>query len=286
MVRDWQEQWEREGYLVVPGIFDAARVTGLRAISDRLHEQWIICDPQSGQPHPNPDEHCMRHLNHSAYFHHGPAAEFSDLMDAIADNLVLGIARAILNEAPLFRCTTYWFNPRKTSKDGNWHRDLQFMYKSEEEERARLTAAIVEGESGIQMQIPLVDSDDIEFVPRSHLRWDTPEEYEIRCAHGRVNNTSDKMPGSLRLALKAGDAALFNPNGLHRGRYHADKLRRTLMFTYSKSSQPRFDYFTDQPWFLLPGYLDGLAPRTRAFFEPFVAEFRSRWTPAQELQPV
>ncbi|MCW8130578.1 MAG: phytanoyl-CoA dioxygenase family protein [Planctomycetota bacterium] len=285
MVRDWRETWEREGYLVVPGIFEAARVERLRAIADGIHEQWIACDPQTGQPRSNPDEHCMRHLNHAAYFHDRPAADFSELMDAVADDLILGIARAILRETPLFRCTTYWFNPRKTSVDGNWHRDLQFMAKSEEEERRRMEAAIAAGESAIQMQIPLVDSDDIEFVPRSHLRWDTPAEYEIRCAHGRANNTSNRMPGALRLALKAGDAALFNPNGLHRGRYHADKPRRTLMFTYTKASRPLFDYFSDQPWFREPGYLDRLTPRTRAFFEPFVAEYQDRWKQAQELQP-
>jgi hypothetical protein len=40
---------------------------------------------------------------------------------------------------------------------------------------------------------------------------------------------------------------------------------------------PRFDYFSNQPWFDTPGYLDGLASNTRAFFERFVAEYREQW---------
>ncbi len=85
------------------------------------------------------------------------------------------------------------------------------------------------------------------------------------------------MPGALRLALAAGDAALFNPYGLHRGRYHTGRLRRTLMLTYTKTADPYYDYFSNQPWFLEPDYLDGLKPATRAFFAPFVAMYTRFW---------
>jgi hypothetical protein len=44
------------------------------------------------------------------------------------------------------------------------------------------------------------------------------EEYHVRCAEGRIHSKED-MPGSLRCALNAGDAALFNSWGFHRGRY-------------------------------------------------------------------
>lgn len=32
---------------------------------------------------------------------------------------------------------------------------------------------------------------------------------------------------------------------------------------------PTFDYFSDQPWMLEPGYLDGLSAGARAFFHRF-----------------
>ena len=81
----------------------------------------------------------------------------------------------------------------------------------------------------------------------------------------------------LLAALAPGDAVAFNPFGLHRGRYHADRPRRTLMLTYTAASHPRFDHFSDQPWFDAPGSLDGLSDSARAFFERFAAQYRDEW---------
>ena len=36
---------------------------------------------------------------------------------------------------------------------------------------------------------------------------------------------------------------------------------------------PTFDYFSDQPWLLEPGYLDGLSPGAVAFFRRFADAF-------------
>ena len=281
-MKAWREQWEREGYLVLPGLFDPERAARLRRVCDGIMQQFLTRDAQSGSPG-NPDGHCMRHLNHPAYFADFPPQHFTDLMDACADELLLGVARAILDEAALFRCTTYWFNPRTKHEDGNWHRDTQFVTKSEADEKQMLEQHWSKNASAIQLQVALAPSEDIQVVPRSHKRWDTPEEYSIRRADNMAHNRSNAMPGAWGVALQPGDAALFNPDCLHRGRYHTDKLRRTLMFTYTKTSGPCLDYFSQQPWFLQPGYLQGLAPRTRAFFEPFVAQYKDGWI-AQERE--
>ena len=53
------------------------------------------------------------------------------------------------------------------------------------------------------------------------------------------------------------------------------------MLTYTQMSAPRFDYFSDQPWFLEEGYLMGLNAETRGFFERFIEQYRSEWEPAQ-----
>jgi ectoine hydroxylase-related dioxygenase (phytanoyl-CoA dioxygenase family) len=267
-------QWREQGYAVVRGLFDPERSERLRAISERILEQWRQSDPQT-RAKAGHDGTCMRHLNHRAYF----AASrdgFAELMEAIADERVLAVASAIFGEEPLFRCTSLFFNPLAGRLDGHWHRDSQFITPNEEAERAMLAAADAGG-NGVQMQVALVANEDIEYVPASHLRWDTPEEYAIRRADGCSHNRSNSMPGALRVALEPGDAVLFNPLGHHRGRYHSDKPRRTLMLTYTRPSGATRDYFTDQPWFLEPGYLDGLSPRTRRFFEAYVAAFREHW---------
>lgn len=265
----WREQWRTEGCVVVRGVFGAAQTARLRLLCDGVLEQWLRRDPEKDTPG-DPNGKVMRHLNRPEYFRDRPK-RLPELMEAVAGERVLRIARALFGEEPLFRCTSYWFNPKTRGEEGIWHRDVQFLHKDEAVQRKRI--AEIE-ESGAQIQVALVPTEDVEYVPRSHLRWDTPEEYRIRLAGEQRNNRSPEMPGAVRVALEPGDAVLFNPNGIHRGRYHTDKLRRTLMLTYTETSAPCFDYFSDQPWFLAPGYLDGLSPRTHAFFQAFVEEYR------------
>jgi hypothetical protein len=270
-----REQWEQEGYILLRGLFDAGRTERLRAICDAVLAQWRVTNPENGKPGGADDATVMRHLNHPGYFRTNPA-DLTFLMAAVADPQVLSVARTILSEEPLFRCTSLFFNPLAGGKDGNWHRDSQFTQPDEAQERETIAKLVSSGAS-IQMQIALVPSDDVEYVPGSHLRWDTPEEYQIRRADGGKHNRSNAMPGALRFGLAAGDAALFNPYGLHRGRYHTERPRRTFMLTYTKTSAPYYDYFSNQPWFLEPGYLDSLLPQSRTFFGPFVTMYREFW---------
>ncbi len=268
-------QWQEQGYVVVRGLFDAERSARLCAIAESILDQWRIRSAENGKPGGDDNATVMRHLNHPGYFSH-TSDELREMLRAIADPQVLSVGRAILGEEVLFRCTSLFMNPLARSVDGNWHRDSQFHCPREEDEQ-RMIADAGQGGTSIQLQVALVPSDDVEVVPGSHLRWDTPAEYAIRRADEGHNNRSNAMPGALRVALEAGDAVAFNPCGLHRGRYHVDKLRRTLMLTYTKASAPRFDYFSDQPWFLTEGYLDGLDGETQAFLGRFIEQYQGDW---------
>jgi len=269
-----REIWQSQGCIIVRQLFDPARTERLRALAEEIIAQWRYCDPQTGRSG-HPDAHDMRHVNHPAYFQHKRDA-LRDILNMAADENVRRIAAAVFNEPALFRCTSLYFNPLKTSEDGNWHRDTQFMTKTDEDERAMLAHGGTLGD-GLQLQVALVPSDDVEYVPGSHLRWDTPEEYAIRkadkCKHWRSNN----FPGAVRVSLQPGDAVLFNASGFHRGRYHVDKLRRTVMLTYTRRSRPCFDYFPDQPWFDNDGSLDGLSPEVREFYREFIRVYQDHW---------
>ena len=276
MADDLREKWFRDGYIVVRNLFSPARAQSILAVCDEVLRQWRIEDPQTGVQGGRDDAHAMRHLNHPAYAN-GERARLHQMLDAVADANVLSVCSSILEETPLFRCTSLFMNPQLVSEDGSWHRDSQFLTPDIEAEKESVAASQDSGEA-IQLQVALVPSADVEFVPGSHRRWDSPEEFAIRRADDGSNSQSNEMPEALRIELEPGDAMAFNPHGLHRGRYHVDKLRRTLMLTYTRSSLPSYDYFSHQPWFSAEGYLDGVAPETRAFFEPFVAAYESDWT--------
>lgn len=92
------------------------------------------------------------------------------------------------------------------------------------------------------------------------------------------------MPGAVRVELQPGDAALFTQLCIHRGRYHTDKLRRTLMVSVKKKvtaeyslRQRGLDPYSDQPWFLLPDYLRGVSPESRVFFQNFIDYYAPHW---------
>jgi hypothetical protein len=274
IVGDPKTEWRTQGYVVSRGLIDPSYAARLRVICDDVLEQWRRRDPQTGRPGGD-DATVMRHLNHPAYFA-GGAPGLEEVLRLAALPKVLDLARTILGQEPMFRCTSYFMNPLMSSMDGDWHRDSQYMTNDEASERAMLLEGGDTG-SGIQFQVALAPSDDVELVPASHLRYDTPDEYAIRRADGGRHNRSNDMPGAIRIALAPGDAAAINSLGIHRGRYHRDKLRRTVMLTYTKSSMPVRDYFSNQPWFLNPAYRARIPDDARPFFDRFVSTYSEFW---------
>jgi hypothetical protein len=283
MILDLRSQMADTGCIFIPKLYDAALTGRMRVICEHVLSQWRIKSAEDGKPGiEDPGSAIMRHLNHPGYFA-GRREWLVELLDAVADPRVLGVVREVFQDEVLFRCTSLFMNPLETSRDGNWHRDSQFVTPTEEADRAMVEELAGEVKrtrttTTLQLQIALVPTDDSEYVPGSHLRWDTPEENFIRKADGGKHCTSSLMPGAARTHQEPGDAAAFNAFGLHRGRYHADRYRRTLMLTYTAMGTKRTrDYFSDQPWCLEPGYLDGVKPETRVLFERFIQEYRDYW---------
>lgn len=179
----------------------------------------------------------------------------------------------------------YYIDPPGETRIGGWHRDCQFYPGADEEAQKRALAEEADPPRELHMHIPLVPTQATEVVPGSHNRWDTPEEFAIRTKDA----TSDKMPGREIIQLQPGDLAFFHVNSLHRGMYLLGVKRRTIAVTFGRASSPRKAtpewmkawrgyVATYQPWFLKPGYLDGCAPSTRAFFQRFIDVYRDSWT--------
>ena len=267
-------QLRQHSYAVVRGLFDAATVERLGAICDRVLKEWRRA-PRCDNPPVGPQANYMRHLNDPGY-HRDRSEDLSFLLNALGAPQVVDALSEALEEEFLFGMASLYFNPTGASQDGFWHKD-----KIGGEADASL---VPETGAGLQVQVALAPTDDLELVPGSHLRDYTPAEHEICVAEGGVHNRSNDMPGALRLRLEPGDAVFFTQLCIHRGRYHTDKNRRTLMLSVKKLAAAEFtvrqrglDYGSDQPWFLMPGYLDGVHGRARAFFGEFVDFYGPHW---------
>lgn len=268
IVRSWREQ----GYVIHRGLFSPERCRALRPVCERIWARAMARDARTGEPSP-PERTNLHFCHHPDYL--ADPADRRLLLEAGSDLAVRALAQAIHGEEPLFRTLSLWFNPAVGS-DGHWHRDTQFMHPDEAEELARFPSYREDFGNGMQLQIALVRSADSEYVPGSHLRWDTPAENRIRRASGPMQ-TSNDMPGAVRIALEPGDAVAFNPLGLHRGRYHTDRLRRTFMVTYTRSSRPQADQFSQQPWFLDPAYTADLDADAQRFYQRFIDAYAPLW---------
>ena len=270
------KQWREQGFVLVREFLPQEQTQLFKEICEHALQQWL----QNGSPDHegggNP-AWFMRHINQPEFFRDRPE-QLTKLLDLAADPRVLEIVRMMLGEEPIFYCTSLWFNPRTGNIDGDWHRDTQFLTKSDEEEQDMLFGRIPTT-TGVQVQIALIASADVEIVPGSHRRWDTPEEYHVRKADHAAHARTEQMPGASRVALEPGDAVAFNPCIMHRGRYHADKPRRTLMLSYSRASvKPTHNFFTNQPWSLEPQYFRGVKPETETFLRRLIDACSPNWS--------
>ena len=282
-----REQWRAQGYLVLRNVLDASHIARLRTIVEHVYAQWRT-RPMTSEPGDygyEPNAWIILHLNHPGRFREHPEY-LRDLLDTIAEPVAIRTLEQILGDDPLFSQAAMFINPPGRTRPGNWHRDCQYQTEGEEAERAAVQDE-ADPPREVHLNIPLLSTRHTWVVPGSHLRWDTPEERDIRLHH----STTKELPGAVRLELEPGDLAFFHVNSLHRGTYHKDMLRRTLNLTYSRASvvrpasgveelnRTKGYVSTFQPWCLKPGYLDGVRPETREFFERFIRTYRDSWRP-------
>jgi hypothetical protein len=265
----FNEQWRRDGYLVVRQLFDAAAVAELRAICDDVLCRWLneAADAERAANSTN-----MAYLTEPRYFTEKPPC-LSALLEAIAHRRILATLDELSDRELLFHNTQYFFNPASRSRAGDWHRDQQFGAPDEATEKSRMRRTI-----GLHLHLAFLPDDNLEIVPGSHARWDTREEWAIRHGiDGRKKNEA-ALPGAERILLEAGDGCFFSAWAIHRGSYLADRPRRTFDIIYGTPA----DWHTPPPTcFLAPSVLDNLSPPARHFFERFIAAYKDKWRTGQ-----
>lgn len=236
----------------------------MRVICDETLRQWLAesSDPQEASNSTN-----MAYLTELRYFKNHPG-QLVTLLEAIAHEKSLSVFKEVFTAEPLFHNTQYFFEPASDTRAGDWHRDQQFGAPDVEAEKS------VMSQVGIHIHIAFVPDDNLEIVPGTHARWDTPEEFEIRKGLNGKKPNSDDMPGATRISLERGDACFFSAWSLHRGNYRADKVRRTFDVIYGTAPGS----YTPPPMcFLEPEVLDDVKPDTRWFFERFINAYKDKW---------
>ena len=223
-------QFNREGYAIVPNIFNTHQIMYLRKICEAVFNDW---ENSSSQQKRKLNKKSLDLFKKAEYFLDYPE-QLKFLLNTIVDKRIISILKCICERQLFFNGIVYFFNPRGISWHGDWHRDGQLVAPDDEIEKSRVFSS-----SFIRVHIALINDDFLEIVPNSHSRWDTTEESEIRKGLNSHNN-SDSMPYSHRVHLNPGDAVFFDGYSIHRGNYLKDKPRRTLAILYGS----HVDWFT------------------------------------------
>ena len=210
-----REAWERDGICLLPGFLSQKDCGVYRQLCDSVLRQARAANPRLA------DSTNIAWLTQLRYWRDDRQG-LMRLLELIAAPKAVGLIRSLTGEPPLFNNTQYFAEPVTKAWCGLWHRDCQFLAADEGAEQATM-----ERLTGIHLHIALVADDSLSYLPGSHRRRDLPEERRIRRADDPDTRSNGTMPGAEVVRLGAGDAALFNAWGIHRGRYDPARPRRT-----------------------------------------------------------
>jgi len=252
--QDIRNQFEKQGYTIIPKLFELEDLDHLKIICDRSMARRRSEYLKTHTSFPKKNCSVPEQINH-----------FSDrseiinfLQNKIADERIVAILNCICDRQLLFHGLVYFFNPEELSWHGDWHRDGQINADNDEVEKSRIFSS-----DFIRIHLAFIADNNLEIVAGSHARWDTPQELEIRKELNGNSNYSDLMPSATRINLQPGDAVIFDGYAIHRGNYFAERSRKTLAMLYSSPvdwEAPRLTCFSE------PNLLNNLASQKRAIF--------------------
>jgi len=256
---DLVEQWNENGFFCIPGFIDDELRDRLRQACDSVLERVRMEHERDGQDGSN-----ISSLTDLKYFRED-SSPLVTLLEFIASSSVLDLLRSLGAGEPLFHGTQYFHEQVSVDWDGAWHRDTQFDTPDPERERERMQRHV-----GLHFRVAFEFDDRLQFVPGSHNRWDTTQEFSIRKG---PNPTVGDMPNRTRIVLNPGDACVFHAWGIHRGTYRR-RPRRTFDVIYPFGPE---DNAPPPTCFESAELLAKLSPRARGFFQRFVATYGGRW---------
>ncbi|WP_101760587.1 phytanoyl-CoA dioxygenase family protein [Oceanicoccus sp. KOV_DT_Chl] len=227
--------YQRQGFVIVPALFADAEMDAIEPIILRAHQAWI--------------EHHQQHYQQTAVNSAGLSHRnfLSDderltLFQFIADDRLVGILADIVAGPLFFANTQLFFNPANAQQKNYWHRDIQYGDFSMAQQQQMLAEQIL-----LHFRLPLRDETGIQLIPGTHRRWDNEQEYRVRMGAAGYS-VSDDLPAAETIRLRRGDLLVFSAGMIHRGLYSDDRLAFDICcggHSPQFSSQGDLDCFPD-----------------------------------------
>lgn len=225
---DIKSLYDKQGYVIVPGLIPAEFDTPLREATGRVISKtrsggWSHRRTVGKQFPPfdnnNPDSWGVQHLMHPdlgepifAEWYNSEALvqAICRLLDCGEDKLQMELFNLLIN-------------PESHEFALRWHRDDVREAASEDEERQALAV----WHHGAQWNTALYEDSCLYVVPGSHKRPRDNAQRALSSTSEPPKNPFD-MPGSLQVVLKEGETVFYNSNILHCAAYDPTVKRATL----------------------------------------------------------
>ncbi len=267
-----REDFEKDGYVVVD-VLTETEIDDFRKIMDEmLSENKKTKDKtehSSSLQHLGDEISDFGNENRQYYFHLLTKPNTGKIHHAFHHEKVLSIVEELLGPDLIINNSSILASNPGVSYKLGWHRDIIQIPEEEIEDRLFSKERF---HNSVQINLPLVQEDSLEIVPRSHNR---PNSMEENAAFGGTKHYAPKdavMPGVLKVSLKAGQAVFYNNNLIHRGYAIDTKVpRRTLHMGYhSAKHPPTWHFYLLNGDLLTEDYLKTLSPRMRGMMEEYL----------------
>lgn len=209
--------YEEQGYLYLENFFSEAEIVVIEKILNKFHEKWLE-DNAAYYEKGLLNSHSLTSGNYL------DQEEKTLLFQFISQDKLQAILKTVFPETPIFLNTQLFFDPKNSEQKNYWHRDIQYIGMSVEEQKTA-----IQNQNVVHFRIPMKKESGIELVPKTHREWDLPEEFEVRNSLNGAT-PSDNLKRGKVIGLNRGDVLVFSANMIHRGIYGQDRFSLDVLF--------------------------------------------------------
>lgn len=209
------EKYNDQGFFVIRNYFSDLEVACLRRVILRFHERWKKDNAIFYQE----EAFNSSVITGTEYL---SSEDRLTLFNFISSTKMMDMITSVITAKPAFMNTQLFFNPVSPLQKDFWHRDCQYDYDIEEQEKVALKTRVV------HLRVPLFDELGMELIPGTHKRWDNEQEFNVRQeVNGKMSHES--LVGGEEIPLAAGDLLVFAADMIHRGLYGLDRLALDIL---------------------------------------------------------
>jgi ectoine hydroxylase-related dioxygenase (phytanoyl-CoA dioxygenase family) len=270
------DRYHRDGFLVVDALSEAD-AAGLCATIDGILDRQRAPAPVASGFHRSENQHLGDRvpgygaLTKHYYFHLLTDPLFLPIQRIFHHPAILGPIGRLLGEPLIINNASLFAAEAGTCYRLPWHRDVIQIPEEEIDEDALFDPARFH--NSVQINLPLHLDETLWVVPGSHRRRNSAAENAAFAGSKHYAPLDADMPGAIQVALRPGQAVLYNNNLIHRGWNPAFRTpRRSLHLGYHGAQRPPtwHFYLLDETQFT-DDYRARMSPEVRAMIDAYFA---------------